>query len=139
TAGGVHPGEVCSRGVSGAAILSVLGDRLLHGLPDGVRRDGGIGASRAGRRQLAGAHLARASRQVDPRSRRSAAGGARGAAARVTRRRAGALVDGQRVSIRAAAPPQASRAAVRNSAVLGAALGSARLSPPGVAVTAETG
>jgi CoA-transferase family III len=60
TAGGVHTGTV-----SGAAILSGLSDRLLHGLLDGVRRDGGIGASDAGRRQLVGADLSRSSRQVD--------------------------------------------------------------------------
>ena len=79
TTGGVRPGKV-----SGAAILSGLGDRLLHGLLDGVRRDGGIGASGARRRQLAGADLARSSRQVDRRSRRSAAGGARGIPAEFT-------------------------------------------------------
>jgi hypothetical protein len=43
----VHPREV-----SGAAILPGFSDRLLHRLLDGVWRDGGIGASDAGRRQL---------------------------------------------------------------------------------------
>ncbi len=56
----------------GAAILSGVGDRLLHRLLDGVRRDGGPGAPCAGRRQLAGAHIAGPGRQVDGRSRRSA-------------------------------------------------------------------
>jgi CoA-transferase family III len=60
TAGGVLPGEV-----SGAAILPGLSDRLLHGLLDGVWRDGGIGASDAGRWQLVGTDLSRSSRQVD--------------------------------------------------------------------------
>src|SRR5258708_4283240 len=90
TAGGVHPGEV-----SGAAILPGLSDRLLHGLFDGVWRDGGIGTSDAGRWQLVGTDLPRSSRQVDRRSRRSAACGARGYTSRVHRQRAGTLVDDQ--------------------------------------------
>ena len=69
--GGVRPGEV-----SGTAILPGLGDRLLHGLLDGVWRDGRFGAPGAGRRQLAGTDFSRSGRQVDRRSRRSAACGA---------------------------------------------------------------
>jgi hypothetical protein len=83
TSGGVRPGEV-----AGAAILPGLGDRLLHGLLDGVWRDGGIGAPGAGRLQLAGADLARSGREVDRRS-------PRGYACRVHRGRAGTLVDAQ--------------------------------------------
>ena len=62
--------------VAGTAILSGLGDRLLHGLPDGVWRDGRVGAPGARRRQLAGADFSRSGRQVDRRSRRGAGRGA---------------------------------------------------------------
>ena len=60
TSGGECPGQGC-----GTTILPGLGDRLLHGLLDGVWRDGGIGASDAGRWQLVGTDLSRSSRQVD--------------------------------------------------------------------------
>lgn len=60
TSSGVLPGEV-----SGAAILPGLGDRLLHGLLDGVWRDGGLGTSDAGRWQLVGPDFSRSGRQVD--------------------------------------------------------------------------
>ena len=90
TSGGVRPGQDC-----GATVLPGLGDRLLHRLLDGVWRDGGVGAPCAGRRQLAGADLARPGRQMDCRSGRSAGRGAEGCTRRVHRRRTGTLVDGQ--------------------------------------------
>jgi crotonobetainyl-CoA:carnitine CoA-transferase CaiB-like acyl-CoA transferase len=90
TSGGVRTWEV-----AGAAILSDLGDRLLHGLLDGIWCDGGIGTPGSGRRQLAGADFARTSRQVDRRSRRSAGCGAQGYTCRVHRGRVGTLVDSQ--------------------------------------------
>src|SRR6266516_226023 len=73
TSGGVLPW-----GVSGAAILPGLGNRLLHGLLDGVWRDGGVGTPDGGRWQLVGADLSRPGRQMDCRSRRSAGSGAEG-------------------------------------------------------------
>src|SRR6266849_5275715 len=69
-------GRVLPGGFAGAAILPGLGDRLLHGLLDGVWRDGGIGTPDAGRWQLVGTDLSRSGRQVDSRSRRSAGCGA---------------------------------------------------------------
>ena len=77
--------EIVPGKTAGAAILSGVGDRLLHRLLDGVRRDGGPGAPCAGRRQLAGAHIAGPGRQVDGRSRRSAGRVAEGCAGRVRR------------------------------------------------------
>src|SRR5712664_3030242 len=73
TSGGERPGQD-----SGATILPGLGDRLLHGLLDGVWCDGGVGTPDAGRWQLVGADLSRPGRQMDCRSRRSAGSGAEG-------------------------------------------------------------
>ena len=53
----------------GAAFLPSLGDRLLHGLLDGIWRDGGISAPDLGRWQLAGTNFSRSGRQMDRRSR----------------------------------------------------------------------
>ena len=51
-----------------AAILPGLGDRLLHGVINGVRRDGSVTPPGDRRRQLAGAHFPGAGRQMDRRS-----------------------------------------------------------------------
>jgi hypothetical protein len=73
TSGGERPGQDW-----GTTILPGFGDRLLHGLLDGVWRDGGVGTPEAGRWQLVGADLSRPGRQMDCRSRRSAGSGAEG-------------------------------------------------------------
>src|SRR5438876_1386284 len=73
TSGGERPGQDC-----GATILPGLGDRLLHGLLDGIWRDGGTGTPDAGRWQLVSTDLSRPGRQMDCRSRRSAGCGAQG-------------------------------------------------------------
>ena len=125
--------EVVPGKTPGTAILSGLRHRLLHGLSDGVRRDGRARPPRARRRQLAGAHLAGAGRQVDRRSGRSAGSGGTRRARRVHPGRTGTLVDGDRHALRPAAPPEAGRATVRDAAVLGAAVGAAGLSPAGMA------
>ena len=87
-------------------------------------------------RQLAGAHLAGADRQVDRRSGRSAGERRARCARRVHPGRTRTLVDGVRNAVRQAAPPEAGRANVGNPDVLGAAVGAAGLSPAGLAARA---
>ena len=98
------PGRTVPRRQSRPAILSGLGYRLLNGLSDGVRRDGGAGPAGPRRRQLAGAHLAGADRALAGRSRPDRAGGAPGGRQGALPGRDRALVDRERHPGRAAAP-----------------------------------
>ena len=121
-------GGGCAGHHAGPAVLSGLGDRLLHGLPDGVRRDGGAEPARPGRRQLAGADIACAGWEMDRRSWRGCGGRPEGRAGGVHVGGVGALVDGQRDAVRPFAASWSRRETIRNPALLGSAIGSAGLS-----------
>ena len=126
------------REVAGTAVLSGVGDRLLTGY---LMAFGAMVAlarrAREGGSWLVRISLAQVGKWIVDRGEVPAAALA-GRTGRVHRRRAGTLVDGQRDAVRPAPPSQAGGAVVRNPAVLGAARGAARVSPPRVAVNTES-
>src|SRR3989454_11602514 len=84
-------------------------------------------------RQLARADLARADRALARRARPGSGGPARGRGEGIHARGAGTLDDDERHAGRSAAPSRTGTAPLRDAAVLGPALGAARLPRAGVA------
>jgi hypothetical protein len=92
----MRQGELFPGAEPGPQFYPVSAIDYLNRLPDGFRRDGGVGAPRSGRRELARAHLTGADRTLAGRPRGGARGGPQGCTQRVPSSRDRPLVDRER-------------------------------------------